>query len=205
MRTSARIAAVESKVRAAFTVADAKANLAINPIPPAGHSPASKIAAAIRTDAIQGAAGDAVQRIKSGLADAVKHAELEIEAIAHEAAAALVLASFVTGKAPELPDNIPDHLKSAALAMRGQPGASIVAKQLEFAAQNAEAEVDRLRAKYLPRTKLAATVAGHRKAKQIFESAGLMRRAQAAHLMAERASDRMQKAALAAGSRRIGS
>lgn len=66
MRTSATIAQIEAEVRSAFGIADAKGALATTQIPLPGNSPAARISSALRADAIQTAAPDAVRLIKAG-------------------------------------------------------------------------------------------------------------------------------------------
>ena len=192
MKTSERVSRAESAIKSAFAIADARAALHTIPAPPEGHTPAERIAAAVKTDAIQQDAPRQVERIREGLKQAVADATAEIDAIAHEAEQAHHLAGYLVGKASDLPA-IPDHLAAAAMALKGQPGAGIVARQLVLAAENAEAEVARLKDRWLPRTKLAADIIHPRQAAAIFGAAGLDRRAQAASLMAERAEQQRRK------------
>lgn len=187
MKTSIRLTQVEQVVKSAFALADARAAIATEHIPPIGHTPASKIAAALRTEAIQDAAIKSTDRIRDGLKAVITDAERELNAVADDAARAVGVADYITGKSDKLPDGTPDHIRAAAITLRGQSSVAPVARQLTLAAENAQAEVDRMRTRWLSRTKAAATQASHNSAAKIYRAAGLERKALASELLAERA------------------
>jgi hypothetical protein len=187
VKTSEKLAKLESAARTAFAVADARGHVGLVTLPSPGTTPAQKIANALRAEAIRKEAPAHVAMIKDGLTAAMATAEAELSAVAEEAEAAVAIADYITGKADELPASVPAHLAAAALALRGQDGSAVVARQLAMAARNASEEVSRMRERWLPRTKFAAKTVIHRKAEAIYSAIGDTRRATANRLMAERA------------------
>jgi len=187
LKTSARISSIEQTVKTHFALADSRAAIATEHLPPTGHTPASKIASALRTEHIQSQAVKAVERIRDSLKNTMVEAEAELDAIDQEAADAVATAAFIVGKADSLPTGIPPHIAAAAIALKGSSGAATISRQLVLASENAEAEVNRLRERWLPRTKHAASAAIHGHAARIYRAAGLERKAMASELMSQRA------------------
>lgn len=204
MKTSERISALETRVKSAFALADARAAVATQHAPVAKSTPAQQIASAVILDRLQADAPRAASRIRDGLKAAVRDAESEIAAIAKEAEAAHHVAGYIVGKAVDLPAGIPADIANAALVIKGQTGAGTVARQLQLAAENAEREVARLKSRYVQSTKLAARVAMHKRSAQIYRAAGLTKEADRHESLRKTFQELSHRSAINASKRRLG-
>jgi hypothetical protein len=182
MKTTERLSKAEAGVKASFRLADARTSLAIKFAPPEPRTPAQLIAFAVEKKAVQDNAAAAAESASSTMSYAVNLAKKEIEAVADEASGARHLANYIEARCDDLPASVPETVITAAMAVRGQKGAAMLARKLRLAAENAEAEVDRLQKRWLPRVELASKIAGHNQARRIFKAAGLERKARAAEL-----------------------
>jgi hypothetical protein len=174
-KTSERIDALTMRVKAAFAAAEARATIATEHAPLPANTPASKIAAAFTLDRLHKQAPSLVAEIRGNLKSAVRAAKADLRDIEGEALQAIQIASYITSKADTLPSNLPSQLHAAALTLRGQPEASIVAKQLTFAAENVSTEINRLGKGWVLQTDAAVNAAASNIGLRVFKAAKMGR------------------------------
>ena len=201
LTTRERIESAEIIVKSAFARLDSAAALHTKKLPPQGNTPAQRLAHAVEARAIQDAAPGFAQQWRAMMAKAITDATKALDDVADEAAMARWAARYVRGECSDLPEGLADHLKSAAMAVRGQPGATIVANALTMAAGNADDEVTRMRKRWLERTRWAALAAAANRTEKLFSAAGLDRSAKAAGLLHHR-YELMRKASIERATRK---
>ncbi len=186
-RTSERISALTLKVKSAFAAAEARAALATEHAPPPGNSPAQKIASAFTLDRLQKQAPALVGELRDTLKASVRAAKADLRALEGEALQAIQIADFITAKADTLPASLPAPLHAAALALRDQPEAAIVARQLQFAAENVSTELKRLGKGWVLQTDSAVNAASANLGLRIFKAARMDRHVKTYELLVTRA------------------